>query len=82
MKKISVTQNNENPIATEILAESIVEISKAMKQIKSSRLNERALLVLLKDATALNFNEIKRVLDSLETLEDMFLKKKRTRNEN
>ena len=73
----AVLDNNE--IAVEVLAQSIVDIAAGMAAIKKSRLNERALFVLLRDATGLSMTDLKRTLASLEQLEELFLKKKVTK---
>lgn len=75
-KNVVVKQNQEQPVPTEILAESIQAIADGMRKIRQGRLNDRALTVLLKDATGVPLYEIKRVLDGIEGLSDTYLKKK------
>lgn len=75
-KPVVVKQDEQQPVPTEVLAESIVAIAAGMKKIRAGRLGERALVVLLKDSTGVAQYEIKKVLDGLESLEATYLKKK------
>lgn len=73
---IVITQKeNEDPISTEILAQSIKEIAEGFKRIERSSLNRRALLVLLKDASGESMNTIEKVLNALDNLEKLYTKK-------
>lgn len=63
--------------ATEVIAESIVQIGEAMRKLEGSRLNRRALIVLLQDVTKLSRGHIENVLDSLGALERIYLKGKK-----
>lgn len=78
MAKVKVNFVNKpgEEVPAEIIASSIQHISESMKKLKSSRLNDRAILVLLKDLTSLPGRDIKLVIDSISQLEEMFLKKK------
>jgi len=60
--------------STEIIAESIVSISAAMKRIEQSRLSRNALIILLQSQTGLGKKEIEKVLDALIELEEQWLK--------
>lgn len=73
-KKVKVIQKEKEEVPVEILAKSIQEISDGVRKIRQSRLNERALVVLLKDATNLSKTDILKVMNSLETLDRMYLK--------
>ena len=77
--KDTVVKQGEPPIPTEVLADSIVAISAGMRKIRQGRLGDRAILVLLKDATGVPQYTIKKVLDGLESLEATYLKKKQKR---
>ena len=69
---------NREIIPTEVLADSIVEIAGAMKKLKDSRLTERAVHVLIKDAcpSHIGMTEVKAVLKALNELESLYIKKK------
>lgn len=76
MPKTKVKQDPENPVQKEVLAEAIVEISKAMKKLLSSGLNRRAIVVLIKDSVpspgygkkSISKTDIINVLDAIEDL--------------
>lgn len=75
MKKINVQviRNEDEPI--EIIASSIVKLSEAMEIINKSSLSERAILLLLQDATGLPQRDIKKILFALPRLKEMYIKK-------
>lgn len=88
MKKVIVKQvpEKENEVPTEVLADSIVAIAAGMKKLRSGRLSDRALFLLIQDAapsvggkygkSALPVKTIKAVFEGIESLERSFLKKK------
>lgn len=66
----TVKHDPARPVPPEILADSIVAISKAMRDLTSrSRLNRDAIVTLIKDRIGLGKNTIHAVLDALEGLE-------------
>ena len=79
MKKpldVKIVQQPEKEVSTEILANSIVAISEGMRAIRRGRLNERALLILIKDATGHNVSmkNIKDVISAIENLQKLYVK--------
>lgn len=82
MKKISVDviDDPEKPIEKKILAEAIVDVSKALKKLGASGLNRRAIIVLIYDSipapkyprNKTSKGEIGDILDALETLKDRY----------
>lgn len=72
--KVIVHQDPEKEIPVEILAKSISDIAKGMKQISESRLSKRALMLLIRDSSNVSLGEIERVLKSLDSLERVYLK--------
>lgn len=84
-KKIIVKQNPEAEVPTEVLAADIQAISQGIRKLRSGRLNERALLLLIQEAaptTGGKYNRsrvgipaIRAVLDGIEGLEAAFLRK-------
>ena len=75
MKKVTIKQPEEE-IALEILAEHIIKIGQAAAVLRSSRLKERTILLLLQDITKLPQRDIKKVLDAQQVLENVFVKPK------
>jgi hypothetical protein len=78
-KKIVVKQRpeKENEIPTEIMAESIKAIADGVIKLRSGRLNDRALFLLIKDAAPRNLTlaDIRATLDGIASLEAAFLHK-------
>ena len=77
MAKTKIIQP-EKEIPTEVLAASIKEIADGMRKIRAGKLNERALLVLLHDATGIRIPAIREVLEGLENLDKRYLNTKQT----
>jgi hypothetical protein len=85
VRKIIVKQDIESPLPTEILAESIKSISDGIKKLRSGRLNETALLLLIKHAAPtvktgkytrehVTPKQVRAVLEGMEQLEREYLK--------
>ena len=77
MKKVKVTQKeNELEVITEVTAQAIVEISSAIKKLRSGRLKDRTIVLLIKANCPywVGIVEIKAVLDGMATLEKELLK--------
>lgn len=74
MKKVSIKQNPEAEIPLEIMAEHIEKLSRFGQQIKSSRLKQKTIAILLSHATGLSQAKINDVLDALPQLEKLYLK--------
>jgi len=68
---------NAEEVPVEIIAQAIVDIGKGMKRLTASRLSERALVVLLKDACGsdVSIHSIEKVLRKLGDLERIYIKK-------
>jgi hypothetical protein len=73
-KPVSVKRDETNPEPVEIIARSIIEIADAMKRINASRLNRKAVVILIQAATGHSKSTIVDVLDCLTTLEKLYLK--------
>lgn len=74
-KEIVIKQDPENEIPAEVLADAILEMSKAAKKLANCRLNRNAVVTLIKDQTGETKLSINRVLDSLNNLERDWIKK-------
>jgi hypothetical protein len=70
-----VTGKNDEPTPVGIIERSIVEISKAMQAINKTRLTRKALIVLIHDHSKIARRDIEIVLNCLEHLEEVYLKK-------
>lgn len=71
-KKINVIQDEEEEIPQEILAEAIVNISKAFKSLAKSGLNRRAIVALIHDNSRIAKRIIEMVLNNLEALKENY----------
>lgn len=72
--EVTVKRNEENPEPMEIIAKSIIDIAAAFKKLENSRLQSRAILLLLKDATGISMGEIDKVLKAAANLEKTYIK--------
>lgn len=85
MKKVIVKQNPEAEVPTEVLADAIVAISAGMKKLRSGRLNDKALYLLIQDATPsfggkwnkkpVTISAVKAVIEGIESLAPTFIRK-------
>lgn len=75
MKTKLIQKPNEPEVPAEILAQSIETVSNGMRKILNTRLNKRALMLLIRDACSLSLTEVEKVLDAIENLDKRFLKK-------
>jgi hypothetical protein len=73
-QNVKITTEKETLPDIEILAEHIEALSKVGEKLKKSRLNERTIILLLKDSTGLYGNQIQKVLDALPELKKRYLK--------
>ena len=66
--KVTLKQDPQAPIAKEVLAKAIVDISAAFNALKKSGLNRRAVVVLVAQSSKQPQYVVSNVLDALETL--------------
>ena len=67
---VKVKQDELAPLPKEVLAKSIVELSRAARDLqKRSGLSERALVILLSESSKVNRPAVKLVLESIRNLE-------------
>lgn len=74
IKKVMVKQEPEKPVEVEVLAQAIVDIGKAAKRLAQSRLNRKAVIVLIAHDTGLGQGTIRTVLEGMESLESTYLR--------
>jgi hypothetical protein len=79
VKNFAVKQNADlaKEVPTEVLADSIVAVSAAIKQLRQSRLSEKTFLLLLSHSSGICQRDVQRVLDAAEALETQYLKPRR-----
>lgn len=64
----------DSVIQAKKIADAVVHVSKAIKDLENGPLNQKALLVLLSHSSGLSQANIKKVLAGLSTLEEMYVK--------
>ena len=85
---VTLKHNEEAPIAVEIIADCIVAIADGVKKLRSGRLNESALVLLIKHASPgvkkgryhteyITAKQVQAVLDGMASLEREYLKPKK-----
>lgn len=68
MVKVSVKQDEQAPIAAEIMAKAIIDIAEAMKRLGNSGLRRKAVVALIHDTSGIGKRDIEIVLNNLESL--------------
>jgi len=74
-KQQLIVKQPEKAVPYEVMADSIVSISRFAKEINKSRLSEKAILVLVSHSTGESQKTIKNVLAGLEQLESEFVRR-------
>lgn len=64
-------------VAAEVIASSIVQIADALRKLRNTRLNDRALVLLIQNAAvgSVSQRDVKNVLAGIAALEATYLKK-------
>lgn len=80
-REINIKQDENKPLPVEVMAESIKQISNAIVKMRSSRLNDKALCLLISHACAGTYHNpkpsptvVKTVLEGINSLERTFLR--------
>ncbi len=66
--RIAVVQDPDEVVSKEVLAKAICDLSDAANKLLLSGLNEKAIIVLLRDATGQSKGAIKRMLQAMSQL--------------
>lgn len=74
-QKVTIKKDDINPEPFEVIASSIIELSDAWIKAKNTRLEHRAILLLMKDITGLPMGDIDKVLNAIPLLKTTFIKK-------
>lgn len=77
-----IVKADDKPEPIEVMEKSIVSISEGIKKLRTSRLNDKALFLLIQHACPRNgyykmirIIDIKNVIEGIESLEKIYLKK-------
>jgi hypothetical protein len=73
-KTVKIVKDPDDPQPLEVMEKAIIDIAEGARKILSSRLNQRAILVLLRDATNEPLVTIERVLNAAASLDKNYLK--------
>lgn len=60
-------------VEAEVIAQSIKKVADSVRRLRGSGLTERAIIVLLRDASGVAKGEIEQVLRGLDKLEKLYL---------
>lgn len=71
---MNVTQDPNAPVAPSVLAQAIVDLAAAAKRLSTSKLNQKAVVILLNHSTGVPQRDIKYVLAGIEQLQKDYLK--------
>lgn len=74
MAKTKIVTDPNEEVPTEVMATAIRDIAEGTRKMLGGRLNKRAVLVLLKDATHESLETIERVLSAAGNLDKSYLK--------
>jgi len=70
--KVIVKQDSDE--AVEVLASGIQQIAESVERLRSGRLKEKALLVLISHASGQSQATVRAVLDGMQSIRQQFLK--------
>lgn len=74
-EKFKVTQKEyAEVVPTEIIAQSIKEISDGVKKLRAGKLNDKALVFLIHKSSGVASDTVRAVMRGMENLEKEFLK--------
>lgn len=71
---VTIKSDEKNPEPLEIIAKSIIDISRGFQRLNESRLKRRVIVLLLHDMTGVSVTHINTILDAAPKLEDHFTK--------
>lgn len=76
MKPVAVKQVEGAEVATEVIAQAVVDIADGIKRLKSGRLTDRAIEILVLNASPgkVTITQVRQVLAGLERLQREFVK--------
>lgn len=69
-----IVKEGDEPQPVEIIEQAIMDLAAGMKRLNASRLRREAIVLLLHDASKVGKPDIRAILDSMDRLEDIFLK--------
>jgi hypothetical protein len=73
---VELIKDEENPIAVEVMEQAILDIAAGMKRLNGTRLKREVIVRLIHAKTTVRMRDIEAVLNSLDSLEETWLKPK------
>jgi len=73
MAKKKVETDPEDVLSSKAIAESIVNIDKAIKKLHNSGLRQRTMVLLISDASGVARATVKKVIEGMDELKDRYL---------
>jgi hypothetical protein len=67
-KKLSIAQQPDNPVKKTVLAQAIVDISKAAKDLANNGLNQKAIVLLISHSSGQSQSAVREILIAIEQL--------------
>lgn len=74
LKTLTVKTDEQAPIDANILAEHIIAVSDCFDKVSQSKLNQRAIVLLIHDLSKVNKKDIELVLNNAKLLKMYFTK--------
>jgi hypothetical protein len=68
--KVVIKQQPDDPVAAEVIARAIIDISDSMKKLSTSGLKRKAIVALVHDTSGIRKGDIELVLNNLESLRE------------
>jgi hypothetical protein len=62
-------------LATDKIAQAVIDIADAVKKLRGGRLNDKAILLLISHASGQSQSAVRAVLDGMEGMKTYYLKK-------
>lgn len=72
---LKIKQDPKNPVPAEVIADALIKLSRAIKVLEETKLNRRAIVILLSHSSRVNMTDVEKVVDSLASMETDWIKK-------
>lgn len=73
---VTIKKDVQNPEPMVVIAKAIIDVARGFKKINEGPLNQRVVILLIKDLTGLAIADIERVLNAAASLERKYIKQK------
>lgn len=73
---VVLKKNEEADEPMEVISTAIIEVSRGFQKLSNSRLQQRVIVLLIKDITGQSISDIEKVLYAATRLENKYIKQK------